>query len=40
MQLSEILGFHSSINNLIILLSYEATLLGKLLQTFRQRVRV
>jgi hypothetical protein len=40
MQLHEILGFHSDINNQNILVLYEAMLLGKWLQTFRQRVRV
>jgi len=40
MQLHEFLGFHSGINNLNFLLLYEATLLGKWLQTFRQTVRV
>jgi hypothetical protein len=40
MQLRVFSGFHSGINNLIILLLYEAMLLGKWLQTFRQAVRV
>jgi hypothetical protein len=40
MQLHEILGFHSGINNLTFLLLCEATLLGKWLQMFRQTVRV
>ena len=40
MQLRELAGFHSGINNLIFLLLHEATLLGKWLQTFRQTVRV
>jgi len=37
MQLSNFWGgFHSGINNIIFLMSYEATLLGKLKQTFRE----
>jgi hypothetical protein len=36
MQLRGFVGFHSGINNLASLLLYEATLLGKWLQTFRQ----
>jgi len=40
MQLREFVGFHSGINNQNILLLYEATLLGKWLQTFRPTVRV
>jgi hypothetical protein len=40
MQFSELLGFRSGINNLTFLLLYEATWLGKWLQTFRQTVRV
>jgi hypothetical protein len=40
MQLREFLGFHSGINNRNFLLLYEATLLDKWLQTFRQTVRV
>jgi SpoVK/Ycf46/Vps4 family AAA+-type ATPase len=40
MQLRDILGFHSGINNLTFLLLHEATLLGQWLQTFRQTVRV
>ena len=40
MQLREFLGVHSDINNLTFLLLYEATLLGKWLQTFRQTLRV
>jgi hypothetical protein len=40
MQLREALSFHSGINNLTFLLLYEATLMDKWLQTFRQTVRV
>ena len=40
MQLRDFLGFHSGINNLTIFLLYEAMLLGKWLQTFRQTVKV
>jgi hypothetical protein len=40
MQLLQFVGFHSGINNPTFLLLYEATLLGKWLQTFRQTVRV
>ena len=40
MKLRECVGFHSGINNLTFLLLYEATLLGKWLQTFRQTVCV
>jgi uncharacterized membrane protein YbaN (DUF454 family) len=40
MQLHKFACFHSSINNLTFLLLYEATLLGKWLQTFRQTVSV
>jgi len=40
MKLREFVGFHSGINNLTFLLLYEATLLGKWLQTFRQTVCV
>jgi hypothetical protein len=40
MQLREFVGFRSGINKLTFLLLYEATLLGKWLQTFRQAIRV
>jgi hypothetical protein len=40
MQLGEFVGVHSGISKLNFLLLYEATLLGKWLQTFRQTVRV
>jgi hypothetical protein len=40
MQLREFLGFHSGINKLNFLPLYEATWLGKWLQTFQQTVRV
>jgi len=37
MKLREFVGFHSGINKLLL---YEATLLGKWLQTFRQTVTI
>ena len=40
MQLRQFLCFHSGTNNITFLLLYEARLLGKWLQTFRQTVRV
>jgi len=40
MQLRLFVTFHSGINKLSFLMLYEATLLGKWLQTFRQTVRV
>jgi hypothetical protein len=40
MQLREVLGFQSGINNLPFLLLLESTLVGKLLQTFQDKVRV
>jgi hypothetical protein len=40
MQLRDFVGFHSDINNLNFILLYEATLLGKWLQTFRHTDRV
>jgi len=40
MQLRKFVCFHSGINNLTFLLLYKGTLFVKLLQTFRQTVRV
>ena len=40
MQLLQVLGFHSGINNLHILLLYDITLLGNWLLKFREKVGI
>jgi hypothetical protein len=40
MQLRQIFGFHSGINNLHFLLLYDTTLLGNWLRTFREEVGI